>query len=1171
MKVLKRSGQYEEVSLDKVLKRIKLLCDDLTIDPVVLAQKVCMRIYDKISTKELDEFAASLSSSMITENIDYDILSTRLLISNLHKNTESDYLKVVEVMNEYLDPRYTKFVKENINFINSLFDYNKDYNFDYFGFKTMERTYLYNKNGVLIERPQHCLMREAIGIHLNDIDKVIRNELDMSEVYESIRETYEYVSNKYYTHATPTLFNAGTNRPQLSSCFLIQMEDDSIEGIYNTLKECALISKDAGGIGLSSHNIRGKNSKIRGTNGISNGLVPMLKVFNETAQYVDQCVVPDTIIYTSNGPIKIKNCVTNDTKVFNTAGYVEVIQNVLEHNYSGDIIRIKTEHSFNDLLITPEHPVYVIRGNRISYIEAKDLVYSDRIITTIPFYFVDDTTITYDDCSMYGLLCINDTVIGEENSITLKNETENREFILNYFATRYILTTVEYLDNDTKVKITWSKTNLLPFKYSDLFDVNGNKYIQQRWLNLPIQKCQFILKGIIDKTRTQDNNYYIETTSSECINCIRFLCLKLGVLPSKYEPAEFTESFNEDTGETTIINHYTNYNQNNMMIPKTDDITKLMSYTYTTVPTDNNFIFINIHNKFNDTQIMSNMFSKILTQSTETYSGVVYDLQMSTTHNYMLEQGVVHNGGGKRKGSFAVYLEPWHSDIEDFLDLKKARGTEQLRARDLFYALWIPDLFMKRVKNNEMWSLMCPDDCSNLSKKHGYEFDELYIRYEQQQKYRKQVSAQDLWKKILSSCIETGGPYLLFKDHCNNKSNHSHLGTIQSSNLCAEIVQYTSKDETAVCNLASLCLPNFIDKVQMKFDYQLFRLVVHKVVENLSRVIDVNYYPTEKCKMSNQKHRPIGIGVQGLSDLFQELKMSWEENETRVFHKKLFEYLYYCALEKSCMMAEKYGVYSSYENSPIFNGKLQFDMWNIQPTGVDGLCKWDELREKIKKNGVYHSLLIALMPTASTSQIMGFSECMEPQTSNIFVRRTDSGEFKLLNKRLVKSLQKYNLWSKELQDMIIVNDGSVQWIDNFPEKHLFKNIWEFKHRLMVDYAADRGSYIDQSQSFNVYMEEPTISKLSSAYLYSWEKGLKTCQYYLRIKPKAKAISFTIDPNIEKKKRKKKELENTEIPFDKKIGMNSPINFELSREQSMKEEDIEQVCTRDNPNCLSCGS
>jgi ribonucleoside-diphosphate reductase alpha subunit len=859
MKVIKRNGKTEDVSFDKVLKRIQLLCSDLSIDPAVLAQKVCMRIYDNITTKELDEFAASLSSSMILENIDYDTLSTRLLISNIHKNTSNDYNYVLNEMKSYLDARYYKYCVDNIDYINSLFDYEKDYKFDIFGYKTLERSYLYKTNGKVIERPQHLLMRVAIGIHLNDIET---NKLTDEEIKNSIKETYEMLCNKLYTHATPTLFNCGTIRPQLSSCFLIQMEDDSIDGIYNTLKECALISKEAGGIGLTSHNVRGKNTKIRGTNGISNGLVPMLKVFNETAQYVDQ-------------------------------------------------------------------------------------------------------------------------------------------------------------------------------------------------------------------------------------------------------------------------------------------------------------------------------------------------------------------GGSKRRGSFAIYLEPWHMDIEDFLDLKKARGTEQLRARDLFYALWIPDLFMKRVKNNEVWSLMCPDECYNLQTTHGMAFEELYIRYEQQGKFKRQIHAQDLWKKILSSCIETGGPYLLFKDHCNTKSNHSHLGTIQSSNLCAEIIQYTSKEETAVCNLASICLPNYIN-TQGKFDYHLLRKVVHKIVENLSRVIDVNLYPTPKCKLSNLKHRPIGIGVQGLSDLFQELKMSWEETETKLFHKKLFEYLYYCALEKSCLMAQKYGTYSSYENSPLYHGKLQFDLWGVKPTNVDGLCNWEQLRKDIKKYGVYHSLLIALMPTASTSQIMGFSESMEPQTSNIFVRRTDSGEFKLLNKKLVRSLMKYNLWNNETKDTIIVNDGSVQWMDNFPEKHLFKTIWEFKHRLMIDYSADRGSYIDQSQSFNVYMEEPTISKLSSAYLYSWEKGLKTCQYYLRIRPKAKAISFTIDPNIEKKKRKKKDNNenNNEIPFDKQIGLNSPINFGMiSRDQSMKEDSKEDsredskedskedsrqdskedsrqdskedsrqdsrqdinsnyeefVCRRDNPDCLSCGS
>ena len=1181
MKVVKRNGNLEDVSFDKVLKRIGNLCSDLNIDPVILSQKVCMRIYDNISTKELDEFAASLASSMITEHIDYDTLSTRLLISNLHKNTDSDYIKVIEDMKEYIDPRYYKYVKENIDFVNSLFNYEKDYKFDLFGYKTLERSYLYKKNGRVVERPQHLLMRETIGIHLHDIEtKRISNE----EIKQSIKETYEILSDKLYTHATPTLFNSGTIRPQLSSCFLIQMEDDSIDGIYNTLKECALISKDAGGIGLTSHNIRAKNSKIRGTNGISNGLVPMLKVFNETAQYCDQCVVPETIIYTNEGPKQINECVSEITKIYNSNGDTEIIKNVLEFDYKGDMLYINTMHSIDTLKITPEHPIYVLKNQsknsvnynvirkrlendliKFEYVEAKNCNIDDFIVYRVPTYNVDFENISADDCFIYGVILgdghMNKKTFDENyGSITLNKYSKVNVFnkVKEYFDNRCIQYHITE-KNENTINIRWNKSTILPFRHSDIYDKNGMKIIHSKYVNLPIDKCKYILKGLIETDGCITNEIVFDTTSKNLVDNVKFICLKMGLLISCSIRNRIGQTHYTKRGY--ITNRKISYT---LRIPKTKEICELLDIEFN----ENNFFkFLKIE-KLNETYVLS----RIKKMEMKYYKGLVYDLQMEVVHNYMLEQGIVHNGGGKRKGSFAIYLEPWHLDIEEFLELKKARGSEQLRARDLFYALWIPDLFMKRVKNNEMWSLMCPDECKNLNTTHGIEFEELYIRYEQQGKFKKQINAQDLWKKILSSCIETGGPYLLFKDHCNHKSNHSHLGTIQSSNLCAEIIQYTNKDETAVCNLASICLPNYLNE-NRKFDYQLLRKVVHKIVENLSRVIDVNLYPTPKCKLSNQKHRPIGIGVQGLSDLFQEMKLSWEETDTKIFHKKLFEYLYYCALEKSCLMAQKYGVYSSYENSPLYNGKLQFDLWGVKPTGVDGLCNWEQLRKDIKQFGVYHSLLIALMPTASTSQIMGFSECMEPQTSNIFVRRTDSGEFKLLNKRLVKSLMKYGLWTKENQDMIIANEGSVQWMENFPERHLFKNVWEFKHRLMIDYSADRGAYIDQSQSFNVYMEEPTISKLSSAYLYSWERGLKTCQYYLRIRPKAKAISFTIDPTIEKKRKSKKNIENSIVENTQIIGINSPINFEMSREQSVKEEEVieELICRRDNPDCLSCGS
>jgi ribonucleoside-diphosphate reductase alpha subunit len=796
MRVIKRNGTSENVSFDKVLIRITKLSEmnpKLNLDPSILAQQVCGRIYDNITTTELDEFASSLSASMSFENLDYEILASRLIISNHHKNTSPNFLETSKKMESFLDNKYYSFVESNIDFIQETIDYSRDYLFDYFGFKTLEKgRYLYkcHKENKTIERPQHMIMRICIGIHLNDIQQ------GDSNVLESIKETYDLISTKKYTHATPTLFNAGTKRPQLSSCFLLDMQNDSIEGIYDTLKDCALISKEAGGIGIAIHKVRSKNSEIKGTNGISNGLVPMLKVFNETAKYVDQ-------------------------------------------------------------------------------------------------------------------------------------------------------------------------------------------------------------------------------------------------------------------------------------------------------------------------------------------------------------------GGGKRKGSFSIYLEPWHADIQEFLDLKKSRGSDELRARDLFYALWIPDLFMKRVKEEQMWSLFSPSKCPGLNEKFGKEFEELYVSYEKQFPDSVKIPAQDLWRQILSNCVETGGPSILFKDHCNRKSNHQHLGTIQSSNLCTEIIQFSNAEETAVCNLASICLPSFIkcaENQQKYFDYNELKKVVHKIVENLNRVIDVNYYPTEKCLRSNKRHRPIGIGVQGMADMYQELDISWEDPVAMKINKNIFEVIYFSALEKSNQLAQKYGTYETYEGSPMSKGILQFHYTpDIKPSGVNGVCDWNQLLEDIKKYGCRNSLLVAPMPTASTSQIMGFSECFEPQTSNIFIRRTNAGEFKMLNKRLIKKLTKLNLWTSEIKNKILLYDGSIQWMDEtiHPDiqrmKQVYKTIWEIKHRLMIDFACERGAFIDQSQSFNVYMEDPSINKLNSAYFYSWDKGLKTCQYYLRIRTKAKAIQFTVDPSL---------------------------IYQVNNNTNSSSKDY---CSRDNPNCASCSS
>jgi len=817
MRVIKRNSEMEDVSFDKVLNRLKNLSSGLTIDVSEIAQKVCSRIYDGVKTHELDELAAYLCSSMSIEHPDYSILASRIIVSNHHKNTSPSFSETIQTLYNNVDNHNNPIplvsdelysvVQKNKEKLNTCIDYQRDYLFDYFGFKTLERAYLLRVNKRIIERPQHMWMRVAIGIHGHDIKEVL--------------QTYDLLSRKYFTHATPTLFNAGTNRPQLSSCFLCSVNDDSVSGIFDSLKEVALISKYAGGIGLHIHQIRGNGSHIRGTNGTSNGIIPMLRVFNNTARYIDQA--------------------------------------------------------------------------------------------------------------------------------------------------------------------------------------------------------------------------------------------------------------------------------------------------------------------------------------------------------------------GKRLGSIAVYLETWHTDIESFLELKKNHGSEEDRCRDLFLALWISDLFMERVKAEGKWSLMCPDKCRGLSDVYGDDFKELYERYESEGKYTKQINAQDLWFKILEAQIEQGVPYILYKDAANKKSNQKNLGTIKSSNLCAEVLIYSSPEETGVCNLASICLPSYLsfgdaDEANVGssgspvsasvpvFDFEKLHEITKVITKNLNKVIDKNFYPVEKARRSNLKHRPIGIGIQGLADVFIQMRYPFESDEAKQLNKDIFETIYHAAVEASMELAKKrcqiindikslnhkildvdiknyvnefekdignpkyIGAYSSFEGSPMSQGLFQFDLWNADANADAETSKrydWDKLRADVKEYGVRNSLLLSPMPTASTSQIMGFNESFEPFTNNIFQRKTLSGEFIVINKYLINDLIRKGLWSKELKDTIILHEGSVQ---NIPEiddetKAIYKTAWEIKQRNIIDMSADRGQYICQTQSLNIFMEEPDFQKLSSMHFYGHSKGLKTGSYYLRTRPKAKTQQFTIDPEFAKKKRR----------------------------------------------------
>jgi ribonucleoside-diphosphate reductase alpha chain len=806
MYVIKRDGRQESVKFDKITARIQKLCyglDPNHVDSVSVAMKVIQGIFPGVTTAQLDNLAAETAASMTTRHPDYALLASRIAISNLHKNTKKSFSETMKDLYQYVDSKtghaapliaddVHEIIQANADELDSTIIYDRDFGYDYFGFKTLEKSYLLKIDGMVAERPQHMLMRVSVGIHKGDIAQAIK--------------TYELMSERWFTHATPTLFNAGTPKPQMSSCFLLTMQDDSIDGIYDTLKQCAKISQSAGGIGLSIHNVRATGSYIRGTNGTSNGIVPMLRVFNDTARYVDQ-------------------------------------------------------------------------------------------------------------------------------------------------------------------------------------------------------------------------------------------------------------------------------------------------------------------------------------------------------------------GGGKRKGSFAIYLEPWHADVFDFLNLKKNHGKEEVRARDLFYALWVSDLFMKRVEEEGDWSLFCPNEAPGLAECWGEEFEALYERYEAEGRQRKTVKAREVWAAILEAQIETGTPYMLYKDACNRKSNQQNLGTIKSSNLCTEIIEYTDENEVAVCNLASIALPRFV--IDGKFDHQKLFDVTYQITQNLNRIIDNNYYPVPEAERSNLRHRPIGIGIQGLADAFILLRFPFESEEAQALNREVHETIYYASMTASKDLAKVEGHYESYPGSPVSKGIFQYDMWDVTPTNR---WEWDILKEEVAKYGVRNSLLLAPMPTASTSQVLGNNECFEPYTSNIYLRRVLSGEFPIVNKHLLRDLVDLGIWNDSIKNKIISDNGSIQGVVEIPDniKELYKTVWEIRQRTIIDMAADRGAYICQSQSLNIFMESPNMAKLTSMHFYAWKKGLKTGMYYLRTKAAADAIKFTVQTQAEPAM-----TPVTSAPVEK-VGEMVMAGSMVAMEVNQSMSDIS--CSLDNPDaCEACGS
>ena len=1130
MHVQKRNGSLEPISFDKVLSRVRKAARGLVVNADALAQQVLSRIYDGVPTTQLDELTAANAASLGTVHPDWSVLAARIAISNHQKNTSASFSTVVSALanqtmdktgekTSYISAELAAAVSANAAEIDAYIQHQRDYLLDYFGFKTLEKSYLLRDTSMrILERPQHMWMRVSLALWVGH-----------PKMLQYAFETYDLMSQKFMTHATPTLFNAGTPRQQLSSCYLIAMNDDSISGIYKTLGDCATISKYAGGIGIHAHNIRARGSLIRGTNGVSNGLVPMLRVFNNTARYVDQCFTPDTVIYTLAGPKPIEDVSVTDSVLTSTGKY-ENVKVPVRHEYKGVMLDIQVKNAVYPVRVTPEHQVLALKGqtkglnfdvirNRLEkgyataeFSDARDLVEGDFLVFTIPTYECDVAALTEEDCRLYGILLGDGYISTGIAGISVNNTTKKGvyDFVMNYITQRGI-TVYPNTEGEHSIQLRWSTSNPgFKFTKSQLYDSNKQKRIDTPFLHLPLNKVKQIVRGLLETDGcigTKEISF--EVSSYPLMEGMRYLLLRMGALTSGYE--------RNRVGDVSVSkNIHTNLPTTVLRVPRIPDIMEMFPHA----PTSEYFLYLRYEDK---------LYTRIQSITETEYEGVVHDFEIDGPHDYTVAHlGVAHNGGGKRNGSFAVYLEPWHADIEDFLKLKLNSGAEEERARDLFYALWVSDLFMERVEADGDWSLFCPSEAPGLADVCGNEFKALYTRYEAEGRARKSVKAQKLWFQILDAQMETGTPYLVYKDAANKKSNQQNLGTIKSSNLCSEIIEFSNAQETAVCNLASIALPAFVK--DGAFDFAELRRVAGIVIRNLNRVIDINYYPTPETRTSNMRHRPVGLGVQGLADVFAMLKLSWEDDKALELNQLIFEHMYYAAVSMSCDLAEEEGAYETFnahlnpytvpthsswgmnEPSPAAMGKLQPDLWGVEPLSKD--LDWPALREKAKK-GMRNSLLIAPMPTASTSQILGYNECFEPFTSNLYSRRTLAGDFVVINKHLMKELLDLGIWTDDMKQQIVARNGSVQDVPGIPEEiqARYKTAWEMKQRILIDMAAARGAFICQSQSLNLFVADPNYSKLTSMHFYAWKKGLKTGCYYLRTKAPVAAQKFTVDPRL----------------------------------------------------------
>lgn len=1587
MRVLKRCGQLQEVSFDKVLQRIKTLCDISPkcseIDPTELAQKVISRIYDKVSTMELDELAAQIAVSLGTINLEWQTLANRIIISNNHKNTNPVFSEVIGKLRSagLVSKQLFEVVEGNHELLNNTIDHNRDYTFDYFSFKTLEKAYLIQLNNVVQERIQYMWMRVAIGIHGDDIERVI--------------ESYEGMSGKYFTHATPTLFHAGTEFPQLLSCFLLGVQD-SVDGIYKTISDCAMISKWAGGIGIHVSNIRAKGSLIRGTNGKTDGIIPMLRVFNETARYINQCFTPDTVVYTKNGHKSIDS-VTSKDYVLTKDGSFKRVLGIVRNSVDEEIMSIRTTHSIESVQCTNVHEICVLRNQKkmtpftkiidnlnknsieAEFIPASEITSSDFMLFPKPNYELDVPEYSEEVCRFYGILLGNGHYTKKKNCSSIEcgitcgySKQDTLDFVKGFLQERNIH--LWEVPGVNCVSIRWTYSQNIPITYEQLYK-DTEKYIPGEFLHLPRPKQMQIIRGLIETDGSIQKEIYFNSSSRSLIEGMRYMLLCQGILTSgklKNTVGNISSYKNIPTVKQPLV----------LRIPKHEKICEVLDI----VPSKylKFFEYDNI------------LYSRVKKIEQEHYTGYVYDLNVEDNHNYVTHMGLVHNSG-KRNGSFAIYLEPWHDDVFEFIECRKNHGDENARARDLFYALWIPDLFMKRVEEDGEWHTFCPDTCPKLVENFGDEFEKCYAEYVEKKMYRRVFPARKLWNEILKAQMETGTPYLCYKDAANRKSNQKNLGIIRSSNLCvapdtkiltdkgyieiqtlknmktnvwngkefsevivkqtgqdqelisvsfsngstlkctkyhkfyiqkrfsprnlktdilehssvdvveaqhlkqgmkivkceypvidgekelkdaytngifsgdgtygnisdknpderqckfkaldgkayckrhidkqmddsvadhcqgisyekkpqvslyggkiqllehlsyrshgkennqgnvnklnvclpldleekffvpmnnyslqsklewfagycdadgtvarnmnnqslqlacihkeflhnvmlmlqtcgisskvrlnrkarktllpdgkggkkeyncnqiwrllisstqlqklvslgfspkrlriishspqrnaekfitiekvedlgdiddtycfnepkrhaglfggvisqncSEIMEYSDHKEYACCTLASIGLPKFVSPrtfdsevvvtifskpncsycavaealckrngftytkkvldqdytmdelrayissqghtpperipfpqivmnssyvggfeglhrhVTPVFDFDNLMKYTRVAIRNLDLIIDLNYYPVTETELSNKRHRPLGLGVQGLADVYAMMGYSFDSAEAAKLNKKIFATIHYAAMEESMTLAKEKGAYETFKGSPLSEGKFQFDLWEKEPEKfISDTCilDWELLRREVMEHGVRNSLLLAPMPTASTAQILGNNECIEPYTNNIYVRRVLAGDFVVINKYLIRDMTELGLWSEEMKDRIIMHNGSIQNIQEIPVyiRNIYKTVWDLSQKALIDQAADRGIYICQSQSLNLFLESPNIRNLSSMHFYSWQKGLKTGMYYLRSRPAANAQQFTVDPRLYQKfKNKESECES----------------------------------------------